>query len=492
MDKSYKEKFEVAEIEMTAKNRKIIFFLLLIIIVAGALFRFNHLGSESIWLDEGYALVEADQPTVLGVLDAVYGPPEGTPPLYFVVLHLWMKHVGNTEFLLRLPSVIFSIISIFIIFLIGRKLYDAKTGLITALLMSLSLIQILYSQEARPYGLFVMLVLLSTLFFIDFARKGKAKDQVIYLIFTILMLYTHYLGLFVLFCQVISYFLFREKMNISLKKISASVLIIAVMYIPGIFYIFSQFIHNFYSIQASLERRLGFSFFLFKLGLFNFVWPVLIVCALVFLIYRKRERFLKFINKLFSPNVFIMLMIIFSIFYVAVVSRWTNSLFITRYSHFMYPLFYLVVARKFVLLKNNYWKKLISLLFIIITIVSLTNYSLDVPRKTEWAKAANLIEENGFGFGQEKVVVIGGIQTDILQYYYGGGELITFPNVEECKMEDLQKLKIDLQGVASFWLVQSTNYDNKGCLLNNLAAEYSSLEEYSMYKLEVTHFRFLG
>jgi len=475
---------------MKPKNKRITFILLLIIIIAGAFFRFNHLGSESIWLDEGYAVVEANQPTVLGVLDAVYGPPEGTPPLYFVVLHLWMKYVGNTEFLLRLPSVIFSLISIVLIFLIGRKLYDSKTGIIAALLMSLSMIQILYSQEARPYGLFVMLVLLSSLFFIDFAKKGKTKDQILYLIFTILMLYAHYLGLFVLFCQMISYFLFREKMKISLKKILTSVLIVAVAYIPGIFYIFSQFIHNFYSIQASLERRLGFSFFLFKLGLLNFVWPALIVCILVFLIYKKREKFLSLINRLFSDKVFIILMIIFSVLYLVVISKWTYSLFITRYSHFMYPLFYLVVARKFVLLKKSYWKKLLCVLFIIITVVSLTNYSLDAPRKTEWAKAAEVIEENYFG--DEKVVVIGEIQKNIFQYYYHDEDrVITFPNVKECGGEDLQKLRETLQDSVGLWLVKSTNYDNQDCLKSYLGAEYRYSEKYFPYKLEVTHFRFL-
>src|SRR3989338_10447644 len=128
---------------------KALTILLLGIILLGLFLRLYQLDIENLWQDEGFTLMEVDRPTLKDSFLAVWGPPEGTPPFYFLLLHLWVRVGGSSDFNLRLPSVIFGVISISLLFLVGKELFGVRTALMSAFIMSISMLQILYSQEAR-------------------------------------------------------------------------------------------------------------------------------------------------------------------------------------------------------------------------------------------------------------------------------------------------------------------------------------------------------
>ena len=109
-------------------NKKQITFCLLIgILLLAGILRFYQLDSESIWLDEGYALREAEKSDLSESLRSIK-EENATPPLYFLFLRYWIMSFGKSEFILRLPSVIFSLISIVFVFLIGKELYNKKAN----------------------------------------------------------------------------------------------------------------------------------------------------------------------------------------------------------------------------------------------------------------------------------------------------------------------------------------------------------------------------
>lgn len=68
---------------------------------------------------------------------------------------------------LRVPSVIFGVLTIFVVYLIGRKLFDRKVALILSLLLATSGLHIYYSQEARMYSLASFLVSLLVYLFLQ-------------------------------------------------------------------------------------------------------------------------------------------------------------------------------------------------------------------------------------------------------------------------------------------------------------------------------------
>ncbi len=132
--------------------------LLLLIVAIAALVRCTTLSFQSLWLDEVYTLTEAGRPW--GDLFLALFLPQQAYPLYILGMRLWSGLLGTGEVALRLPAALAGLATVPLLYLLGRRLFDRRTGLLAALLMALSPPAVWYSQEARPYA---FVLLLSTL-----------------------------------------------------------------------------------------------------------------------------------------------------------------------------------------------------------------------------------------------------------------------------------------------------------------------------------------
>src|SRR5215210_1747579 len=91
-----------------------------------------------------------------GILEATgVSGSDPHPPGYYLFIHYWMQLAGDAEWALRLPSAVAGVLSVLVTFLLGRRLYSAREGLIAALLMTVLWAPIYYSQEARAYSLYL-------------------------------------------------------------------------------------------------------------------------------------------------------------------------------------------------------------------------------------------------------------------------------------------------------------------------------------------------
>ena len=123
-------------------------------------------------------------------------------PLYFIILHYWISIFGNTEFSVRFLSVIFGFLTIFMLYKVGALFFDPETGILGALLAALSIFHIYYSQEARMYSMAGALSLFSIYFFVQlFKERTSIPPALGYIISSTLLIYTHYIGLFVIAAQ---------------------------------------------------------------------------------------------------------------------------------------------------------------------------------------------------------------------------------------------------------------------------------------------------
>ncbi|RKY36518.1 MAG: hypothetical protein DRP78_03400 [Candidatus Omnitrophota bacterium] len=134
-------------------------WILASIIVLGAFLRIYNLGAESLWYDEVGSIDQATRS--LPVLFSKFH----LSPLYFVLLKYWMRLFGASEFVLRLPSVLFGVGALFLIYKIGQMLFNTRVGLLSSLILAISPFHLFYCQEARHYSLFIFLTLLSNFFF---------------------------------------------------------------------------------------------------------------------------------------------------------------------------------------------------------------------------------------------------------------------------------------------------------------------------------------
>ena len=126
--------------------------ILIAILLIGLFLRVYDLANESMWGDEAFSIYIANLN-----LSQIFFYPENNPPLYFMILHWWINLFGDSEISIRFPSVIFGFLSIFMIYKVGNQIYDKDVGILSSLLLGLSVFHIHYSQEARTYSLYTKL-----------------------------------------------------------------------------------------------------------------------------------------------------------------------------------------------------------------------------------------------------------------------------------------------------------------------------------------------
>jgi len=171
---------------------------LLMIVAAGL--RFYHLDFNNFWIDEIWTVYFANLDPLTQLPQLLNDP---SPPLFYLVEHLVAITLGDGYFALRLLPCIFGILSVPLMYLVGREAVDRNVGLIAAGLLTFSLFHIHYSQEARMYSL-MLLFLLAALYFYFKALKSNRDNYAPWIYFTIfaaLTLWTHYyVGLIFILC----------------------------------------------------------------------------------------------------------------------------------------------------------------------------------------------------------------------------------------------------------------------------------------------------
>lgn len=164
-----------------------------LLVLASAYLRTQALDA-AFWIDEGISVGISSYPffDVPGVLKI-----DGSPPLYYLLLNVWMSLFGDSETATHSLSLIFSLLAVPVALWAGRSLYDAKTGWFAAALAATNPYWTYYAQETRMYSLQAVLSLVvATTFVHAFVRRDR-RYLPAFAITMAAMLYTHNWALFV-------------------------------------------------------------------------------------------------------------------------------------------------------------------------------------------------------------------------------------------------------------------------------------------------------
>lgn len=83
------------------------------------------------------------------------------PPLVFLIQHLFLSLLGVSVFVARLPFALAGLASVFLIYLITKKLFDERTGLVAAALMAVTPLAVWTSRVALMEGIVIACLLLA-------------------------------------------------------------------------------------------------------------------------------------------------------------------------------------------------------------------------------------------------------------------------------------------------------------------------------------------
>lgn len=143
--------------------------------------------NQSLWLDEATTALASKMSLYDFFTQFMMG--DFHPPLYYLIVKYWTLLFGNGEVSLRIPSVIFGLVTIFVVYMIAKEI-KLKNSLIPALFLATSGLHIYYSQEARMYSLATFLVTVAVYCYIK-------KQWVYFSIVTVFLFLSDYVSMII-------------------------------------------------------------------------------------------------------------------------------------------------------------------------------------------------------------------------------------------------------------------------------------------------------
>ncbi len=166
------------------------------LVALGALLRFYAIDRGSVWMDEAVSIDFARMP--LGDFLTAVRDDEANMGFYHLLLRLFLLF-GESALVARSLSALCGVATIVLVYVIGRRLFDERVGLVAAALLSANVFHIWFSQEARGNSLAVLLVCVSTYFFLAIVeRPDRLAPWIGYVASSVLAGYSHVFAVFVI------------------------------------------------------------------------------------------------------------------------------------------------------------------------------------------------------------------------------------------------------------------------------------------------------
>lgn len=218
---------------------------------------------------------------------------DGHPGGIQVFLWYWVKLFGESEAAVRLPFVLAGILSVYLVFKIGKYAFGSVSGLYAAAAMAFLQFPVLYSQIARPYGSGVLFALLFLWFWIQLVfQKEQCNKRLIlnlcgFTISAALCMYNHYFSfLFALLTGLTGLFLIPRK---RLLPYIIAALVAAILFIPHLYITLNHLSYKgvgFWLGKPTPDFLIQHIYFIFDSSLFTLI---IILLAALFLIFLGRN-----------------------------------------------------------------------------------------------------------------------------------------------------------------------------------------------------------
>lgn len=196
--------------------------------ICAAILLFVNLGGKAYWSDEIFSLPKIDNPKVV-IYQSSF---DVHPPLFFLLEYYWIQLFGKSETAARALPALFGLLGMIVSFLLARKLIPARNLKWFAILIAISAFYLFYARMARYYSLTSFLSITTMFFYLRMVEKREINREILYWLSALLLIYTDYIGFFVIFSQGL-FFLWshRRTPKIWIRYIAGG-LIIFILYIP--------------------------------------------------------------------------------------------------------------------------------------------------------------------------------------------------------------------------------------------------------------------
>jgi len=446
------------------------------VLLAGIVLRIYDLRTESLWLDEGISIFRAQlsPAEMIGRLSL-----STHQPLYYLLLHYWIGMFGDSAISVRLLSSVFGIVSVFMLYKVAAEIFNKDVGLLSALIMAVSVFHIWYSQEARNYSLMTLLSLISMYYFLKLLQKVDLRNSVGYIIPSCLLIYTHYFGFFVIMAQNLSLFItwliFKERNNKLFRNWILLQGVLAVSYLPWLATLKVQAslwqkgltmdwipVPSLYSVYESFETYAGsrvLLLFFVALSIFSVIRyeGSSSICE-----HGKRCGW-TIHGKDIKQSSFLGVWLWVPVLLPFLLSFLLKPMYVTRFTIPASLAFYILVAKGIQNIPRRFFKAVIIILLIGFSSVSIWEYYGRVD-KQQWREVAGHIDSNAKK-GDVIMFIPGDPERLIFAYYSRREDLKRkqIPRIEGYDKENFaEHVHALTEGGERVWLVVSLRKDPQG------------------------------
>ncbi len=166
------------------------------ILAIAAVLRLYQLGAPSLSGDESGGVFYGSYPLDM-LVEAIVATGEVHPPGFYAFVHMLLS-VNSAEWFLRLPSVLFALLTILVSYSLFRRWGAESTAMLAAGLLAVSTYHIQASRELRMYSLLTLLVVVSLTCLYRWLESGKSGWLAGYALACGLNYWNHYLSFFAL------------------------------------------------------------------------------------------------------------------------------------------------------------------------------------------------------------------------------------------------------------------------------------------------------
>lgn len=465
--------------------------ILILAIVAGLIIRVYFSYVYPLWNDEAITANAAIalKNTGLPVFPSAFEYWRSFPFTFAVGISALL--LGSSEIALRVPAMLFSILTIIMTFKIADKMYNSSVGLIASIMLSFSLWHIAWSTQVRAYIMFQLLYLAAILLIYKFEEASKVKHLYILGVLTVLAAYTHKTGYILPFI-----FLIYLTCSYMTKKRFKDVITAVLISIISIFIFF--FVTP--SSIGDLLAQLSFQEINLRLY-YNLIFsrmPLVILLSLTGIFIGIRDN----IKATFLLSISIFPAVIVYVFFVDGAT--------SRYLFFALPIISiwtaLSIEKLSLIISNLISREIITptkimLLFTLILLIfgvfnnSVDDFRPDTPDKTVYSH----LENNAY---QNDVIVTQ--WTPAMVYYYRPPDYVLYGDRESLFLHirkdhnykgkelyagaefvnDSQGFKAVVNNNSRGWLVLRDNsYERKRTEIKDIISNFTVVGEYDGYKM---------
>ncbi len=458
---------------------------LLFLIIAGAFIRFYNLGNLSLSNDELSALSRLQFNNWNEIFNYGVGidyHPAGIQFLLYVIT----SFLGFSEFAVRIPFAVMGILSIILIYQIGKIWFNKHVGLIADAFLTFLEFPILYSQIIRPYssGLFFSLAMVYCLTkLLNSESKNKIAYMLGYTLFTVACMYNHYFSflfavlvgftallignekrVYIFFGGIISILLFLPHMQMTIYQLSKG------------------------GLSDWLEMPDSSILYEHLFYIFNESWIIVlfIIISLIISLFLNKELFKQYNTFRIIPICWFIIPVFIAYFY----SKYINPVFQHSILIFSFPYLILFIS-SFITLSNSKW---FTVQFIAISIILITSTLLEKRYYTsthfaQFKEVSNTLCMLQHKFGNEKITFTCNVHNPYyIQYYLKKHNCkIDFKSYEflNCGNDIVKMREIVADAKTPYFLHVWINHFDPYEVHEELKKKYNKVKVISFYNAEI-------